>query len=77
MTNDGDLAYKLAHPKNKIYKTYRKSIRTSFRRENYTSFEIGVDIGGYITSKAIVDVVKQSTRSAIVEIKIHEGKTAR
>lgn len=74
MTNDGDLAYKLAHPKNQIYKTYRARISGQISAEKLYKLRNGVDIGGYITSKAIVDVVKQSKRSAIVEIKIHEGK---
>lgn len=74
MTNDGDLAYKLAHPKNQIYKTYRARVSGQISTEKLSKLRNGVDIGGFITSKAIVNVVKQTERSAIVEIKIHEGK---
>lgn len=74
MTNDGDLAYKLAHPKNQIYKTYRAKVSGQISAEKLSKLRNGVDIGGFVTSKAIVDVVKQSDRSAIVEIKIYEGK---
>ncbi|MDD4122325.1 MAG: pseudouridine synthase, partial [Eubacteriales bacterium] len=74
MTNDGDLAYKLSHPKNHIYKTYRAKVSGQISAERLARLRKGVDIGGFVTSKAIVDVIKQSERSAVVEIKIYEGK---
>jgi 23S rRNA pseudouridine2605 synthase len=74
MTNDGDLAYKLAHPKHQIYKTYRARVSGQLSGERLTKLRNGVDIGGFVTSKAVVNVIKQAERSAIVEIKIFEGK---
>ena len=38
------------------------------------SLRKGVDIGGFVTSPAQVKLIKQNPRSAVVEIKIHEGK---
>ena len=74
MTNDGDLAYKLTHPKHHIYKTYRARVSGVLSREKIAKLERGVDIGGFVTSKANVKVLKQGERSAIVEIQIYEGK---
>ena len=74
MTNDGDLAFKLAHPKHQIYKTYRARVAGQISGERVARLRNGVDIGGFVTSKAEVDVIKQVERSAIVEIKIYEGK---
>ncbi len=74
LTNDGDLAYKLAHPKHQIYKTYRARISGQISGERLAKLRNGVDIGGFVTSKAVVNVIKQVERSAIVEIKIFEGK---
>lgn len=74
MTNDGDLAYKLSHPKHHIYKTYRARVTGQLSVERQIKLRNGVDIGGFITSKAEVKVIKQVERSAIVEIKIYEGK---
>ena len=74
LTNDGDLAYKLSHPKHHIYKTYRARVSGQISGERLARLRSGVDIGGYVTSKAVVNVVKQAERSAIVEIKISEGK---
>jgi len=74
MTNDGELAYKLAHPKHQIYKTYRARVSGQISGERLARLRNGVDIGGYVTSKAVVNVIKQAERSALVEIKIFEGK---
>lgn len=74
MTNDGDLAYKLTHPKHHIYKTYRARVSGVLSKEKLFKLRNGVDIGGFITSKANVKVIKQGPRSAIVEIQIYEGK---
>lgn len=74
MTNDGDLAFKLSHPKHQIYKTYRARVSGQISNERINKLRSGVDIGGFVTSKAVVDVIKQVERSAIVEIKIYEGK---
>jgi len=74
MTNDGDLANRLAHPKNQVYKTYRARVSGYLSEEKVTKLKNGVDIGDFVTAKARVSVVKQGERSAIVEIQIYEGK---
>lgn len=74
MTNDGDLAYRLSHPKHHVYKTYRARVSGILSNEKVARLRNGVDIGGFVTSKAIVNIIKQAERSTIVEIKIHEGK---
>ncbi|WP_312651856.1 pseudouridine synthase [Aminipila sp.] len=74
MTNDGDMAYKLTHPKHHIYKTYRARVSGVLSNERIAKLKNGVDIGGFVTSKANVKVIKQGDRSAIVEIQIYEGK---
>ena len=74
MTNDGDFAQSLSHPGNLIYKTYRARVTGTVSEEKINKLEGGVDIGGYVTSPAVAKLIKQSTGSAVVEIKIHEGK---
>ncbi len=74
MTNDGDLAYRLTHPKHQIYKTYRARVSGYLSIEKVGHLKKGIDIGGFVTSKAKVEVIKQGERSAIVEIQIYEGK---
>ncbi|NLY72013.1 MAG: rRNA pseudouridine synthase [Clostridiales bacterium] len=74
MTNDGDLAFKLTHPKHEIEKTYRARVSGVLSDERIARLRKGVDIGGYVTNPAVVNVIKQAQRNTIVEIKIKEGK---
>lgn len=74
MTNDGDLAYRLTHPKHEIPKTYRARVAGNMSATRVAKLRKGVDIGGFVTSPAQVKVIKQAERSAVVEITIHEGK---
>ena len=74
MTNDGDLAYRLTHPKHEIYKTYRARVAGVLSAEKAAQLRKGVDIGGFVTSRAKVSVVKGNQHSTIVEIAIHEGR---
>ena len=74
LTNDGDLAYRLTHPKHHIYKTYRAVVQGVVSNERLAKLRKGVDIGGFVTSPAQVKVIKQQERRALVEISIYEGK---
>ena len=74
MTNDGDLAYRLTHPKHEVPKTYRARVSGTLSSARIAKLKKGVDIGGFVTSPAQVRIIKQGERSAIVEITIHEGK---
>lgn len=74
MTNDGDLAYRLTHPKHEIGKTYVALVSGVISDTRLNRLRRGVDIGGFTTSPAKVRVLKQNPRSTVVEITIHEGK---
>ncbi len=74
LTNDGDLAYKLTHPKHEITKVYRAKVAGNISDAKLHKLRSGVDIGGYVTRRARVDVVRQQSKYTVVEIEIHEGK---
>lgn len=74
MTNDGELAYRLTHPKHEVYKTYRARVAGILSSEKAARLRKGVDIGGFVTSRARVNIIKGNQHSTIVEISIHEGK---
>lgn len=74
MTNDGDFAYKLTHPKHKIYKKYLVLVSGNISAAKLSKLRNGVDIGGFVTSKAIVKVIKAAANSTLLEVHIHEGK---
>lgn len=74
LTNDGDLAYKLTHPKHEIVKKYIAKLEGVPDEIDLDMFRNGLDIGGYITSKAKIKIIDKMHTSSIVEIQIHEGK---
>lgn len=74
MTNDGEMAYRLTHPKHEVYKTYRARVAGILSNEKAARLRKGVDIGGFMTSPAKVSIIKGTQHSTIVEISIHEGK---
>ena len=74
MTNDGDLAYRLTHPKHEVYKTYRARVSGILSAEKVSRLRKGVDIGGFVTSPARVNIIRGTKNSTIVEISIYEGK---
>ena len=74
MNNDGDMAYRLTHPKHEVYKTYRARVAGVLSNEKAAKLRKGVDIGGFVTSRAKVNIIKGNQHSTIVEISIREGK---
>jgi 23S rRNA pseudouridine2605 synthase len=55
-TNDGDLTNKLTHPKNEVDKVYIASIAGKVDESRLESLRKGVNIEGYKTSEAVVDL---------------------
>ena len=74
MTNDGDFAYRLTHPKHEMPKTYRALVSGVLSDEKCRRLENGVNIGGFVTSPAKVRIVKGMQKATLVDITIHEGK---
>lgn len=74
LTNDGDFAYAVTHPKHKLEKVYLVRVSGFLSDSKLTKLRKGVDIGGFTTSPAKVNVVKQEKGSTVLEMTIHEGK---
>ncbi len=70
LTNDGDFANKMMHPRNKIEKTYIAKVSGNITEEKLDMLRKGVDIGGYITKEAKVRYLGENK----IEIIISEGK---
>lgn len=76
LTNDGDLTYKLTHPKHEIDKTYMAILKGIPDNEDIQNFESGLYIEDYKTAPAKFKIVKinEEKNYSICEIKIHEGR---
>lgn len=74
LTNDGDIYNKVIHPRQEIDKTYIAVVKGIPDESDLKKFCNGIDIGGYITSKAKIKILNKQTCNCLVEITIHEGK---
>lgn len=76
LTNDGELANLLMHPKNNINKVYIAKIKGLIGKKELVSLSNGVYIDGQKTSKAKARIKKydKKTDTSIVELTIHEGR---
>lgn len=70
MTNDGDLTYKLTHPKHTIYKTYVATLNEVPHPKDIERLKKGVVIDGKKTQQPKVNWLKDN----VVEISISEGR---
>ncbi|NLC04350.1 MAG: rRNA pseudouridine synthase [Tissierellia bacterium] len=74
LTNDGDLAYKITHPKNEIVKRYIAIVEGVPNRMELEQFRRGLMIDGKPTAEAFIKIAKRYDDEAILEIAIHEGR---
>ena len=74
MTNDGDLTYKLTHPKKEVDKKYRVLVQGELRQEDFEKFENGMIIDGQKTAPAEISNVNYKGDKTEFDIIIHEGR---
>jgi len=74
MTNDGDLALRLAHPRYEIRKTYRTKVKGDAGAAALQRLREGVRLPEGRTAPATVRVVESGEQKSWLEITIAEGK---
>lgn len=74
LTNDGDLTYKLTHPKHNIKKKYIAKVYGVPTKEKLDKFKKGLIIDNYKTLPASIKIIKIEDKNSILEIIISEGK---
>lgn len=76
LTNDGNLANLLMHPKNHVKKVYIAKIEGLIGKKELNILASGVYIDGKKTAKAQARIQKydKKTNTSIVELTIHEGR---
>lgn len=74
LTNDGDLTYRLTHPKHDIAKKYIAVINPKVSDKDILILSNGVDLKQYKTSPCSIRLLKQDKEKQIYEIILHEGK---
>ncbi|MQS97929.1 pseudouridine synthase [Companilactobacillus halodurans] len=75
LTNDGEFANHLMHPRYHVEKTYVAKIEGFLATEDIKKLENGIKLKGFTTAKAKVKVMSKEKKknTSIVRITIHEG----
>jgi 23S rRNA pseudouridine2605 synthase len=74
LTNDGELAHRLAHPRFEIDKLYRAWVPGPFGDDAVKRFRKGVAIEGGFIARGEAEIVRRIGARTLVEVRIHEGK---
>ena len=74
LTNDGEIAYRLTHPKHEVDKTYIAYVQGHVTESELKKLNRGVMLRDGLTSPAKSRILKFSQEGTYLEIKIHEGR---
>ncbi len=74
LTDDGELAHSLLHPRYGVEKTYRVSIAGRLSQPDLRRLREGIALDEFRTAGAKVRVVAERRDGSVVELTIHEGR---
>ena len=74
MTNDGDLTYKLTHPRHEMYKEYLVGMMGDKNKDAARLMENVREIDGYKIAKPIVRKISDTDYGVVLSVKIREGR---
>jgi 23S rRNA pseudouridine2605 synthase len=74
LTNDGDLTFRLTHPRFGVDKEYHALVRGRLSPTALQSLRKGVEIEGELTAPAKVDEIRHVDDNTLLRIVIHQGR---
>jgi pseudouridine synthase len=74
LTNDGDLAYTLTHPRFEVTKTYHAWVRGNVSLETASRLARGVLLEDGMTAPGRVRILARARTQTQIELEIHEGR---
>jgi len=74
LTNDGEMAYKLTHPKFGVKKVYIAEIKGRLKEDDLKKMEQGIYIDGKKTSPCSISMLRNIAGKAVLRITLHEGR---
>jgi 23S rRNA pseudouridine2605 synthase len=74
LTNDGELANRLMHPRFEVDKTYRANVQGAVSERTLERLRSGVELEDGRTAPARVEVIGRDGDSTELELVIHEGR---
>ncbi|MDD4146547.1 MAG: pseudouridine synthase [Clostridia bacterium] len=74
LTNDGELAYRLTHPRFEIAKTYLAKVQGQVKEQAVERLQKGVELEDGLTQPALVKIRQRGLAETLLEITIKEGR---
>lgn len=74
MTNDGDFANRMMHPSHNVTKTYHTWVQGQSIERAMECLRQPMELDGYVTHPAEVELVELFPGGAVLAISIHEGR---
>ena len=73
-TDDGDLAFRLTHPKNEVPKTYLVKIEGEVTEIALSKLRSGVELDGKLTNRSKIKIVETDKKYTKLHITVNEGR---
>ncbi|MBX6422235.1 rRNA pseudouridine synthase [Thermosulfurimonas sp. F29] len=74
VTDDGELAHRLLHPRYRVPRVYRVRVRGEFPEEKLRAFEEGFVLDGRRTLPARARILERGEEDTLLEITLFEGR---
>lgn len=74
LTNDGDLAYRLAHPRFQVERIYEAKVAGEFEPPSALKIASGIKLEDGATGRAIVDILQASHNWSRIRLTLTEGR---
>lgn len=74
LTNDGEWANRLMHPRHEIEKEYHVRVRGKVTDQQLIRMAAGVELDDGMTAPAVVNLVKSGEQNDWISVAIHEGR---
>ena len=74
LTNDGDLAYRLSHPKYEVPKIYSAAVEGAFTEADCKKIAAGIKLEDGAMGHAKVEIVKSDKNSSRIRLTLTEGR---
>ena len=74
MTNDGELAFRLMHPKFGIAKRYKTRVSGAVAEEKIKRLEKGIELTEGMTAPCKIEIEATGPKETLLYVTLHEGK---
>ncbi len=74
MTNDGEFANYISHPRSHVSKTYRVTVRGRIEDEVITKLQTGIMLDGQKTLPCDIMIISRAPERSVLQITLYEGR---